>query len=89
MKEIKVKGNTIRLDDGKVFVSDEKEPVAHNIKFIAISHKVGYDENDKRKYFLTGTVGFIGSEYNRATFYGVEKVIVDEENNCMEVYILI
>lgn len=88
MKEIRVKGNTVTLDDGKVFVSDEKEPVAQNIKYIAISHKVGYDENNERKYFLAGTVGFIGSEYNRATFFGVEKIIVDEENNSMEVYIL-
>ena len=89
MKEIRVKGNTVRLDDEKVFIHNKKEPVAHNIKFIAISHKVGYDENNKRKYFLTGTVGFIGSEYNRATFYGVEKITIDEENNFMEVYILI
>ena len=88
MKEIRAKGNTISLDDGKVFISDSDEPVAQNIKYIAIYHKVGYDENDKRKYFLAGTVGFIGSEYNRATFYGVEKILVDEENNSMEVYIL-
>jgi len=86
--EHKVKGNSIKLDDGKVFISDSEKPVAQNIKYIAIYHKIGYDENNKRKYFLTGTVGFIGSEYNRATFYGVEKVIIDEENNSMEVYIL-
>ena len=88
MKEIRVKGNTISLDDGRVFISDDKKPAAQNIKYIAIYHKVGYDENNKRKYFLAGTVGFIGSEYNRATFYGVEKILVDEENNSMEVYIL-
>jgi len=96
MKEIRVKGNTITLDDGKVFISNNESPIvpsvniyiAQNIKYIAIYHKVGYDENNKRKYFLTGTVGFIGSEYNRATFYGVEKILVDEENNSMEVYIL-
>ena len=88
MKEIRVKRNTITLDDGKVFISDDKKLVAQNIKYIAIYHKVGYDENNKRKYFLTGTVGFIGSEYNRATFYGVEKILVDEKNNSMEVYIL-
>ena len=62
MKEIRVKGNTISLDDGKVFISDSDKPAAQNIKYIAIYHKVGYDENNKRKYFLTGTVGFIGSE---------------------------
>jgi len=88
MKEIRVKGNTISLDDGKVFMSDSDNPAAQNIKYITIYHKVGYDENNKRKYFLAGTVGFIGSEYNRATFYGVEKILVDEENNSMEVYIL-
>ena len=89
MKEYKIRGNTIRLDEGKVFITDSEKPVAQNIKFIAISHKVGYDENNKRKYFLIGSVGFLGSKYNRATFYGVDKVIIDEENNSMEVYILI
>ena len=88
MKKIRVKGNTVKLDDGKVFIHDKKEPAAQNIKYIAIYHKVGYDENDKREYFLAGTVGFIGSEHNRATFFGVEKIIIDEENNSMEVYIL-
>ena len=87
MKEIRVRENTIELDDGKVFISDSENPVAQNIKSIFINHKSGY-ENDKRKYSLTGSVGFIGSEYNRATFYGVEKILVDEENNSMEVYIL-
>ena len=89
MKEYKVRGNTIMLEDGKVFIRNNEKPVAQNIKDIFISHKVGYDENNKRKYFLIGSVGFLGSKYNRATFYGVEKVIIDEENNSMEVYILI
>jgi len=87
VKEIRVKGNTIILDDSKVFISDDEKPVAQNIKYITIYHKVGYDKNDKRKYLLTGTVGFIGPKHNKATFYGVEKIIVDEKNNSMEVYI--
>ena len=87
MKEIRVKGNTVRLEDGEVFISDTEKSIAQNIKNVFIYYKASC-ENDKTEYFLTGSVGFIDSEYNIATFFSVEKLIVDKKNNSMEVYIL-
>ncbi len=85
MKEIRVKGNIVEVEDGKVFIFNNNKPVAQNIKSIFIYHKTSY--GNSIEYFLTGSVGFISSKYNRAAFRGVEKIIVDEENNSMEVYI--
>ena len=87
-KEYKIKGNSIKVEDGKVFIFDDNKPMAKNIRNVFIYHKVGY-ENNKRKYFLTGSIGFLDSKHNIAAFHGVEKIILNEKSNSIEVFILI